>query len=306
MGLPEKLVDSSTAGAVAQYPEDLAQLFEGYLSNLELAVPETAVGLRGAMEYSLRAGGKRIRPVIALATQRSIGRDPRGVLPLACAIEMIHTYSLIHDDLPAMDDDDLRRGKPTLHRVEGEATAILAGDALYAEAISHLLGRQEGEPNAIVSSTLHLTEATGLRGMVAGQYIDVAGIARGDADGLAELHSLKTGALIRASAECVLLIAGEIDPKVDQAIRAYSQNIGLLFQIVDDILDVDGQEGEIGKPLGSDERQGKRTFVSEYGLDGARKMAEAHHGDALGALGALGSEAAELRAIADHVATRTK
>src|SRR5689334_21088841 len=160
-------------------------------------------GLEEAMRYSLLAGGKRIRPVLALATARAIGRDAQDVLPLAAAIELIHTYSLIHDDLPAMDDDDLRRGRPTNHRQFGVDVGILAGDGLYAEAFRHVLAHQAGEPARILAAVAELAAATGVTGMVGGQYVDV----RGEARDLRHLHELKTGRLIRASIECVLLLS---------------------------------------------------------------------------------------------------
>src|SRR5207237_1160288 len=161
------------------------------------------------MRYSLLAGGKRIRPVLALATARALGLPPREVLPLAAALELIHTYSLIHDDLPAMDDDELRRGRPTCHVKFGEDVAILAGDGLYAEAFRHVLHHQQGEPKALLAAVCELAAATGVVGMVGGQYIDVAGLVETGAATLRRLHELKTGRLIGASVECVLLLAGE-------------------------------------------------------------------------------------------------
>ncbi len=193
---------------MSSYPEALRDTVERYLAGLRFpsAAPQTA-GLEEAMRYSLLAGGKRIRPVLALATARAIGRDPDGVLPLAAAIELIHTYSLIHDDLPAMDDDDLRRGRPTCHVKFGEDVAILAGDGLYAEAFRHLLAEQAGEPARVLAAARELAAATGVDGMVGGQYLDVAGV--GDTpEELRRLHALKTGRLIGASVVCVLLLAG--------------------------------------------------------------------------------------------------
>ncbi|MCW3008581.1 MAG: polyprenyl synthetase family protein [Solirubrobacterales bacterium] len=252
------------------------------------------------MRYSLLAGGKRIRPVLALATARALDRPTETVLPIAAAIELIHTYSLIHDDLPAMDDDDLRRGRPTLHVAHGEDVAILAGDALYAEAFRHVLTRQAGDPAHVLAALAHLATATGVNGMVGGQYLDVASQ---DVD-LRELHALKTGRLIGASVECVLLIDGrDAEPW-----RAFTNELGVLFQIVDDILDVTGTDDALGKPQGSDERQGKRTYVSEFGLEGARTMAEGSHAKARAALAtaATGSRSpAELEQITDFIFTRT-
>ncbi len=298
------MADLSVEVGNSEYPDSLRLAFEGYLEQLELPAPGPVSGLAEAMRYSLLAGGKRIRPVLALATQRARGGDVARVLPLAAAIEMIHTYSLIHDDLPAMDDDDLRRGQPTLHRRSGEAVAILAGDGLYAEAFSLLLGTPEADPANVVSCARVLAQATGLGGMVGGQYIDVEGLAPAGVEGLRLLHGLKTGRLIRASCDCVLLIEGDSGPVAD-AISSYAEELGLLFQIVDDILDVVGSDGELGKPSGSDERQGKRTFVTEFGLDGAKRLAAESLAAASAALEPIGNDAAELLAIADHVATRT-
>ncbi|MDE3131467.1 MAG: polyprenyl synthetase family protein, partial [Acidobacteriota bacterium] len=190
------------------FPDDLRERVDAYLRDLRFAHDPGVDGLEQAMRYSLLAGGKRIRPVLALATASAIGLAPAEVMPLAAALELIHTYSLIHDDLPAMDDDDMRRGRPTCHVAYGEDTAILAGDGLYAEAFLHLLTRQRGEPANIMRAAAELAAATGVNGMVGGQYLDVAATAPAGGDGLRHLHELKTGRLIRASVECVLLIEG--------------------------------------------------------------------------------------------------
>jgi geranylgeranyl diphosphate synthase type II len=250
------------------------------------------------MRYSLLAGGKRIRPVLALATARALRRDAREVLPIAAAIELIHTYSLIHDDLPAMDDDDLRRGRPTLHVAFGEDVAILAGDALYAEAFRHVLTHQQGDPAHVLRALGHLATATGVNGMVGGQWLDVASE---DVE-LRQLHELKTGRLIATSLESVLLLSGR-DP---EPWHAYTRELGVLFQIVDDILDVTGTDDALGKPQGSDERQGKRTYVSAFGLPGARTMAGTSHRNARAALASAAPEGApELEQITDFIFTRT-
>ena len=183
----------------ARYPDDLRNEIERYLADLRFSADPDTAGLEEAMRYSLLAGGKRIRPVLALATARALGMDPADVLPLAAAIELIHTYSLIHDDLPAMDDDDLRRGRPTVHKAYDDATAILAGDGLYAEAFALVLSEQRGDPWRVIASVRELAIATGVRGMVGGQYIDIEG-----ASDLRRLHELKTGKLIGASVGCVL------------------------------------------------------------------------------------------------------
>ncbi len=267
------------------------------------AAPGTA-GLEEAMRYSLLAGGKRIRPVLAMATAKAIGVDPAAVLPLAGAIELIHTYSLIHDDLPAMDDDDLRRGRPTCHVRFGEDVAILAGDALYAEAFRHLLTEQAGEPARILAAARELAAATGVDGMVGGQYVDVTSTPD-TPEALRTLHALKTGRLIGASVSCVLLLHG-VDGRAEAAYRRYAAELGVLFQIVDDILDVTGTDAALGKPQGSDERHGKRTYVSHYGLDGARRLARECHGSARSSLrDAAPDGAPELEQITDFILTRT-
>jgi geranylgeranyl diphosphate synthase type II len=256
------------------------------------------------MRYSLLAGGKRIRPVLSLATARAIERDPAAVLPLAAAIELIHTYSLIHDDLPAMDDDDLRRGRPTCHVKFGEDVAILAGDALYAEAFKHLLTAQAGDPARILMAAAELAAATGVDGMVGGQYLDVAGFASTPEE-LRTLHALKTGRLIGASVTCVLLLEGAPEAAT-MAYRRFAAELGVLFQIVDDILDVTGTADDLGKPQGSDERHGKRTYVTEFGLDGARDLARECHAAARSTLTEANSpQPVELEQITDFILTRT-
>jgi len=284
------------------YPDDLRDEVERYLAELRFSTdPETA-GLEEAMRYSLLAGGKRIRPVLALATARAVGLDRESVLPLAAAIELIHTYSLIHDDLPAMDDDDLRRGRPTCHRRFGEDVAILAGDGLYAEAFALVLSRQPGEPQRVLEATRELAVATGVQGMVGGQYIDISGTPN-----LRRLHELKTGRLIGASVGCVLLLADR-PQTATLPYRSFAAELGVLFQIVDDILDVTGTDDTLGKPRGSDERHGKRTYVSEFGLERARELAAESHRKARAALAqasADGDGTQELEQITDFIVTRT-
>jgi len=290
------------------YPDELRLLIEDELEGLAFSRNGVTGGLVDAMRYSLLAGGKRIRPVLALATTRAIGRDARDLLPLAAAIELIHTYSLIHDDLPAMDDDDMRRGRPTNHVAFGQDVAILAGDGLYAEAFRHVLTHQTGEPADILAAVCELAGATGVDGMVGGQYLDVGGIRLDDPDparSLRRLHELKTGRLIGASVECVLLIAGMRRPATT-AYCDFAAELGVLFQIVDDILDVTGTDDTLGKPQGSDERHGKRTYVTEFGLEGARTLAERSHRQARAWLAeAAPAGAPELEQITDFIATRT-
>jgi geranylgeranyl diphosphate synthase type II len=292
------------------YPEHLRAIVESHLGSLRFDSDPAAAGLEEAMRYSLLAGGKRIRPVLALSTAVAIGREPEWVLPLAVALELIHTYSLIHDDLPAMDDDDLRRGRPTCHRAFGEDVAILAGDGLYAEAFALLLARQQAGAQELVAAAGELARATGAQGMVAGQYIDVAGSAPAGPAGLRRLHELKTGRLIAASVECVLLLAGMHAGETRERFTDFARELGVLFQIVDDILDVTGSPETLGKQQGSDERLGKRTYVTEFGLDGARELAAESHARARAALaqaaGRAGSNtSAELEQITDFIATRS-
>jgi geranylgeranyl diphosphate synthase type II len=287
------------------YPEHLRSQVETYLENLRFSGEPATGGLEEAMRYSLLAGGKRIRPVLALATASALGRTPATVLPLAAALELIHTYSLIHDDLPAMDDDDLRRGRPTCHVKYGEGVAILAGDGLYAEAFRHVLKEQEGDPAKVLESAAELAAATGVNGMVGGQYIDVRNLVPDGEVSLRRLHELKTGRLIAASIECVLLLtSGEGASTRLPDLRAFAGELGLLFQIVDDILDVTGTEDALGKPQGSDERHGKLTYVSQYGVEGARRMAADSHRHAREALTRAGG-ASELEQITDFIYTRS-
>jgi geranylgeranyl diphosphate synthase type II len=255
------------------------------------------------MRYSLLAGGKRIRPVLALATARSLGRAPESVQPAAGALELIHTYSLIHDDLPAMDDDELRRGKPTCHVVYGEDVAILAGDGLFAEAIKLVLDEQDGQPSNVLRALRHLVDAISVSGMVGGQYVDVKETAPHDEAGLRHLHELKTGRLIAAAIECPLLLFGAGEAAT-MGLRRFAAELGVLFQIVDDILDVTGDEAALGKPQGSDERHGKRTYVSVFGLDRARELARDSHRNARAALADAGGQTATLEQITDYILTR--
>ena len=300
---------------MSAYPEDLRALVEQELAGLEFSTRTATAGLAEAMRYSLLAGGKRIRPVLCLASGCSVGTEPQSLLPAACAIELIHTYSLIHDDLPAMDDDDLRRGRPTSHVVYGEDVAILAGDGLFAEAIRLFSEHQQGEPDRVLAALRELVGATGVSGMVGGQYRDVtlstsdpavpgreaeetAGI-----DSVRELHSLKTGRLIAASVAIPLRLAGLGEAATTPYLR-FADELGVLFQIVDDILDVTGSDEELGKPRGSDERHGKLTYVSLLGLERAQELAAQSHAKARAALTEIPGDTADLELITDFIHTR--
>ena len=238
-----------------------------------------------AMRYSVKAGGKRLRPVLCLASAEAVGGDRALAMPAACAIEFIHTYSLIHDDLPAMDDDTMRRGRPTLHVVAGEGMAILAGDGLHAEAFGLLAREPQSDDPAIVRRKLRVIDvvaaAAGAHGMVGGQALDLAAVTPDrdgrlpppfDADGLRTMHAKKTGALIRASAVSGAVMGGGSDRAV-AAIDECAANLGLAFQIVDDILDVEGASSDLGKTAGKDAASGKPTYPALFGLDASRRMA---------------------------------
>jgi geranylgeranyl diphosphate synthase type II len=285
------------------YPDDLRGLVDTALAELEFSTVGPTAGLEEAMRYSLLAGGKRVRPVLALATARALGAEPGRFLPVACSIELIHTYSLIHDDLPAMDDDELRRGLPTSHVKFGEDVAILAGDGLFAEAM-RLFCEQPGDPARVLAALRELAGATGVDGMVGGQFVDVIG-AYSDAEGLRALHALKTGRLIAASVGVVLLLEGAPEPE-RMPYRRFADELGVLFQIVDDILDVTGSDERLGKPRGSDERHGKLTYVSLFGLDRARDLAAESHAKATAALAEASGETDDLRRVADYIFTRNE
>jgi geranylgeranyl diphosphate synthase type II len=240
--------------------------------------------------------------VLALATARSLGAEPESVLPAAAAIELIHTYSLIHDDLPAMDDDELRRGRPTSHVRFGENVAILAGDGLFAEALRLFAQRQRSDPAAVLAALGELLGAIGVDGMVGGQYMDVTQAELG-AEELRRLHTLKTGRLIAASVGVVLTL--ERVPEPDRIpYRRFADELGVLFQIVDDILDVTESDEQLGKPHGSDERHGKVTYVSLFGLERARSLAGESHRKAREALEAVSGDAVDLGRLADFIYRR--
>jgi geranylgeranyl diphosphate synthase type II len=254
-----------------------------------------------AMRYSLQAGGKRVRPLLTLATLEALGRDPRPALPAACALELIHTQSLIHDDLPAMDNDDLRRGKPTNHKVFGEANAILAGDALMAHAFALLATELAPayRPDQALAATRELAEAT--VAMVAGQVVDIQ--SEGQVVGAAVLeyiHRHKTGALIRAAVR-IGGILGEAAPAEMARLNAYAEELGLAFQIADDILDVTKTADELGKTPGKDQDAGKATYVTLHGLASARRLLAESHERALAPLAGWGERATALGAIVGYV-----
>ena len=265
-------------------------------------VPELA----DSMEYSLTAGGKRLRPILVMAAADAVGAKGTDFLHVACAIEMIHTYSLIHDDLPAMDNDDYRRGKLTNHKVYGEAMAILAGDALLTQAFEVIL-RQEGvSAEVLLQVVREMSVAAGPNGMVGGQVIDM--LSEGKKISMAELrkmHMGKTGALFRAAIRSGAIMAGA-DEKQLEALTIYADCFGLAFQITDDILDVVGDEAVIGKPVGSDERNDKSTYVTLTSLEEARRLAADTVQKAVEALQIFGDKASFLRELVEMLLERNK
>lgn len=251
---------------------DYQQQYQRYFDEVEQALQglfccqQPYDRLQEAMRYSLLAGGKRVRPVLALAFCQMLGGEPAEALPLACALELVHTYSLIHDDLPCMDDDDMRRGRPTCHTVYGEATAVLAGDALLAEAFRMIAEAPGLSCEQKTEAVGILARACGGDGMVAGQLLDVEQIAANE-DELRLLCRLKTGAMIQAAAELGCVAAGA-SPETRPVAAAYGGHIGLAFQVRDDMLNVTASEAELGKPVGSDRAECKKTFVDVLGLEG--------------------------------------
>ena len=259
--------------------------------------------LQEAMRYSLLSGGKRVRPVMTLAFCDMLGGQWREALPFACALELVHTYSLIHDDLPCMDDDDLRRGRPTCHKVYGETMAVLAGDALQGEAFGLIAAAPAMTAQQRIDAVAVLSAACGGDGMVAGQVLDMGHLGQGEAD-LRLLHRLKTGAMLQAAAELGCVAAGA-DDGLRQRARDYGCHIGLAFQVRDDVLDVVADQGELGKPIGSDRAEGKRTFVDLLGLEACQALVAEETAKAKAALADL-PDSGFLLNLADHLAERRK
>ena len=276
-------------------------LRECYVEDSDLSV------LLDAERYSLFAGGKRIRPLLTLEFCKLFGGEENAALPFAAAVEMIHTYSLIHDDLPCMDDDDLRRGKPTNHKVFGESTALLAGDALLTGAFEVAASNTEVGPEISAKAVAYLANCAGRYGMIGGQIMDLAGEKKQlTLDELLKLHSLKTGALISAAAVLGALAAGVTftDPRMEDVVT-YAENVGLAFQIVDDILDCTGSVEELGKNVGVDAEHQKNTFMSFYTVQEAQFYADRLTKDAVSALKKY-PESDTLCSLANWLATRKK
>ncbi len=290
------------------YLQERIQLVETALDRFLPRVDTLPASLHDAMRYSVFAGGKRIRPILMMAACEAVGGRPQQVLPAACAIEMIHSYSLIHDDLPAMDDDDYRRGKPTNHKVYGEANAILAGDALLTEAFI-LLSNPEvftGLPAEARCEVIHLlARCSGSRGMVGGQVVDMESEGKAiDLPTLEYIHTHKTGALILAAIESGAIIGGA-DEQQRRALRRYGEAAGLAFQVADDILDIVADQAELGKDIGSDQERGKATYPALLGLEGARERARELRELAFTSLEIFDEAALPLRGIASYIVDRS-
>jgi len=269
---------------------------------------DSATRLQEAMRYAITNGGKRVRPVLTYATGSALGLPLERLDVVACSVEMMHAYSLVHDDLPAMDDDDLRRGQPTLHKKFDEATAILAGDALQALAFSVLAINPDValNANARLQMIAVLGEASGANGMAAGQAIDLESVGKTlTLEQLEDMHRHKTGALIRASARMAVLVSDLTDEAIQQKIDSYADAIGLSFQIVDDILDITGDTQTLGKKQGADVALNKPTYPALMGLDGAKSYAKNMHHVAIDSLAGLGSEFDELRQLSEFIVERT-
>ena len=279
---------------------------------LEAYFPEAegpASDLMDAMKYSLFAGGKRLRPILCMAGAEALGGDASRVLIVACALELIHTYSLIHDDLPLMDDDDLRRGKPTCHKVFGDAIALLAGDGLLTESFNLMTAPESTDqvsPHLILRVIALISGAAGYRGMVGGQVVDIQSEGKGVDLSLVEfIHSHKTGALIAASVASGVILAGGDESQIE-AISSYGRKIGLAFQISDDILDIEGDSRIMGKESGSDEQKGKITYPAVIGMGKAREIQSELVAASIEALQMFDHRAEPLRQIAHYIIERKK
>ncbi|MPL84354.1 Farnesyl diphosphate synthase [bioreactor metagenome] len=289
-----------------QYCQERCKVINQQLANF---VPDKNVYpliIFEAMQYSLFAGGKRLRPILLMAAADAVGGNGLRYLSLACGIEMIHTYSLIHDDLPAMDNDDYRRGKLTNHKIYGEGMAILAGDGLLTAAFDAMLSQADVEPNHLLKVVREVSTAAGPYGMVGGQAVDLESEGKVlDHETIQFMHQAKTGALFKAAIRAGAILAGADDTKVD-ALTKYADCFGLAFQVTDDILDVIGSQDKIGKPVGSDIRNQKATYVTLYSLEEAQKMAKQVVNEALDSIKDFGPEANILRNFVTYLLTREK
>lgn len=291
------------------FPAELSRRVRLVEAGLDRFVPRAdtrPARLHTAMRYSLEAGGKRLRPVLVLAAAETLGASPEAALPAAVAVECVHTYSLIHDDLPCMDNDDLRRGRPTAHKAFDEATALLAGDALLTHAFALLATAYADRPALAHALTRELADAAGSRRLIGGQMEDLLAEKKADATAaeLEFIHLNKTAAMIEASLVLGGLVAGAAEPTL-ATLRQIGRDLGLAFQIIDDILDATADSATLGKTAGKDAKSGKTTFVRLHGLDRSRTLAAEHSAAALAALKSLPGDAAFLAAIVDKMSRRT-
>ncbi|MCX6339610.1 MAG: polyprenyl synthetase family protein [Candidatus Aureabacteria bacterium] len=291
---------------ISRYLKEKKEIVEKALDSLlppEHSPPEK---LHEAMRYSVFAGGKRLRPIICMASLEALGKDPLPFMPAACALELVHTYSLIHDDLPAMDDDDLRRGKPTSHKVFGEAIAILAGDALLTLAFELIANMDTAPPPIRLEIVRRLAQCGGTGGLVGGQVLDLAAEGKEVSEEMLErIHAQKTAALIEASVLFGALL-GDTSVEQRQALSSYGHSMGMAFQITDDILDATGDEKKIGKRTRKDRESQKATYPGCFGIDRARRIAEEYIQKALGALKSFDDKADPLREIARMIPSRER
>jgi len=293
---------------------------KAYLSGKKAVVDSTLnacfskpVGLASdivdSMKYSLFAGGKRLRPILCIAGAEAVGGTETDVLPVACALELIHTYSLIHDDLPLMDDDDLRRGRPTNHKVFGEAVALLAGDGLLTEAFNLMTTAEFAEqvsPSVLLKVISLIAQASGYRGMIGGQLVDIQSEGKPPDPSLVEfIHTRKTGALLKASVTSGAILGRGNELQI-QAIMAYGENVGLAFQISDDILDIEGNSDTMGKKAGADKQRGKVTYPAAFGLTTSKKIQSELVEAAIDSLNVFDLQADTLRQIARYIVERKK
>ncbi len=286
--------------------EEYRTMVEDFLDAQCVAADEPYARLLDAMRYSLTAGGKRLRPILTLEFCRLCGGDVHAALPAACGVELLHTYSLIHDDLPCMDDDDMRRGKPSSHIKFGEANALLAGDSLLTFAFQSAGEAEDIPADAVAKAVTLLARASGCAGMIAGQVQDLENENKTvAADDLRSVDILKTGELIRCACQLGCIAAGADDMKLEAA-RVYAENLGIAFQIVDDILDVTSDEATLGKPVGSDAENCKNTYVSLLGLEEAKRIAAELTRKAIDALGVFGGESEFLVSLSKKLLSRNK
>jgi len=291
-------------GAKDLYPSSLAVIIDKKIEDLLKDYEDIPDELKEPMRYCILSGGKRFRPVLSLATAISFNKQPEYVLPLACAIEFIHSYSLIHDDLPAIDNDDLRRGKPSCHKRFGEDIAILTGDALFAEAFNIVLKQQEGSPEDVLRALSEIAEASGASGMVAGQIIDIsASNARISRDRLDYMHINKTARLITAAVTGPAILCGA-GKEILENYREYGMNMGLAFQITDDIIDITSKSSVMGKTQGKDKIQAKNTYPLLWGMEKSKEIAAEKIETAIGSIRDTGKDTILLENIAKFIMVR--